>query len=257
MEISDTQVIAYVDDELPEVERAAVEAAAAEDPALAARIAGHKALRSRLAGAFAGALDEPAPDPLVALIVGSAPAQSASGADNVVDLARVRTLRADPKPRPRPVWLAWAALAACLVVGAVMLQDRLVASAPSPIAVAGGTMVAKGALARALDRQLASGLGSVEPGVKVLVSFKSVDGRYCRSFQLTEGAGMAGVACRGDVGWTVMTAAAAAPVQPNGGYRTAASEIPPAITDTVDAMIAGQPLDAAAEKAAKDRGWRR
>jgi anti-sigma factor RsiW len=125
MEISDTQVIAYVDDELPEAERAAIEAAATADPALAARIARHAALRGRLSGAFAGALDEPTPDRLVALIAGSGAEKTPSAADNVVDLARVRSLRASPTPRPRPVWLAWGALAACLVVGAVMVQGRL------------------------------------------------------------------------------------------------------------------------------------
>jgi hypothetical protein len=44
--------------------------------------------------------------------------------------------------------------------------------------------------------------------------------------------------------------------QTSTDYRTAASATPPAVLASVDATIAGEALDAAAERAARDRGWK-
>ena len=41
------------------------------------------------------------------------------------------------------------------------------------------------------------------------------------------------------------------------GYRAAASALPPGVAGTLDALIAGEPLDARAEAAARDRNWSR
>jgi hypothetical protein len=57
---------------------------------------------------------------------------------------------------------------------------------------------------------------------------------------------MTGLACHGPAGWRVRLAASAP-----GGSATQ-----PAIGASVAAMIAGSPLDAQAEAAAKAKGWR-
>jgi hypothetical protein len=44
--------------------------------------------------------------------------------------------------------------------------------------------------------------------------------------------------------------------QAGGGYRQAGSALPPAVLDAIDERIAGAPLDAAGEQAARNKGWR-
>jgi hypothetical protein len=47
-----------------------------------------------------------------------------------------------------------------------------------------------------------------------------------------------------------------APEQVQAEYRTAGSDTPGAVLAAVDSLIAGDPLDAAAERAARDSGWK-
>lgn len=223
----DERIIAYVDGELDAVAREAFEAEMAADPNLAAEVTLHQSLAARVSGAYAPMLDEPAPPHLVAMVA----------AANDVTQSQVRF-----------GWPAWAAMAACLVVGVV--AGRAVWPPPGPLVARDGVLVARGELAQALDRQLAA-----DPGVvRVGLSFRAADGRYCRTFQSGR-EGLAGLACRQREGWTAELATAYRP-GPAPDYRTAASESPAAVLAAVDRLIAGAPLDAAQERAARDRGWR-
>jgi hypothetical protein len=112
---------------------------------------------------------------------------------------------------------------------------------------AGGKLVAQGQLATALSQQLAAGDGAVRIGV----SFAAKDGALCRSFIA---GGTAGLACRNGKQWQVPVMAEAAPAAA-GDYRQAASAMPAAVLDAVDARIAGPALDAKAEQEAVQRGW--
>ena len=91
----------------------------------------------------------------------------------------------------------------------------------------------------------------VEPGdstaVRVPLSFRDKSGKLCRSFDTAR---LAGIACRDDDGWRLRLA-----LQTSSGGRSAASESP-FVGQAVDAMIAGDPLDAGQQQAARDRGWR-
>ena len=250
MKITETMLAAYVDGELTGAEHAAVEAAAKVDPAITARLHRHRQVRARLSGVFGSTLDEPAPDRLLATI-----ASAKTGAGNVVDLAMARERRAAPAPAKRAGWLAWAAIAACLAIAAVIAQGQFASPAGPMIAIGPQGLSAKGALARALDRQLvADQQGSAQP-VRILVSFRSTDGRLCRSFQIDRGPNLAGLACREADGWRLRATAASAPAA-TSEYRTAGSTTPTAILDTISATITGQPLDAAGESAARSKGWR-
>ena len=152
----DERLIAYVDGELDAAARAAFEAEMAADPALAAEVALHRGLAARVGAAYAPILDEPVPAQLVAM---------ASAAND----ARPGWMRLGPP--------AWAAMAACLVVG--VLAGRLAWPQPGPLVARDGALTARGELAGALTTQLAA-----EPGVvKVGLSFRAADGRYCRTFQ--------------------------------------------------------------------------
>jgi len=117
--------------------------------------------------------------------------------------------------------------------------------------------VAQGELAAALDRQVGgSGGNSNDSGkggaVRVGVSFAARDGQYCRGFVMGSSAGLA---CRAGDRWRIPVLAEAEP-EASGGYRQAGSALPPAVLDAIDARIAGKPLDAAGEAAARARDWR-
>jgi hypothetical protein len=216
------RLIAYVDGQLDD--RAAFEAEMAADPALAAEVARHRALAGRVASAFAPVLDEPVPPGLVA----------------AASVANDRS--------PRFGLPQWAAMAACLLVGVV--AGRSVLPEGGPLVSQGGVLVAKGEIGQALTKQLASDPGPVDVGV----SFRRADGRYCRTFQSAPDR-LAGLACRDGDRWVAETASAWTPPR-NAGYRTAGSDTPPEVLAAMDRLIAGDPLDAAAERAARDRGWR-
>jgi anti-sigma factor ChrR (cupin superfamily) len=253
--IDDETLIAYADGELDAARRVEVEAAVEADPALAERLARHRALRERIAGAYAGVADEPAPDALAAVIAAGGP----KSAGEVIDLAARRAAREKPADAPARAW-TWkqaAAMAACLALGVAVAWPlwRGGGGAPAPIRLDRDGMVAQGELARALSTRLASDETTAE-AVKVGLSFKDRDGYYCRTFQTPGAAATAGLACRQGELWRVRVAAQARPEAASGPFRTAASPIPPAVQAAVDAAIAGDTLDAKGEADARARGWK-
>lgn len=245
MTFSEETLSAYADGELDAATRAALEAALATDPQLAQRVARHRALRARVRDAFTPVLAEPVPERLLASVRGAAPAQRTG---NVVPLER--------RPRARWSWPQWGAMAASLIVGVLLGPLLLRPSAPqAPLETSGGRVLASGALASALSQQLASAQPAGAP-VAIGVSFRARSGGYCRTFVLHEAQALAGLACRFGTAWQVVTLAQSeTPGAAGGGYRQAGSALPPAVARTLDELIAGEPLDAAAEAAARERGW--
>jgi anti-sigma-K factor RskA len=220
---AEERIIAYVDGELPAEARAAFEREVAADEALAAAVARHGSLAARVSGAYAPVLDEPIPPRLLA---------AASAAND-----RGRPVRALP---------SWAAAAAALAVG--VLAGRAVWP-EGPLAARHGQLVAQGGLSRALSTELASDVSAVKVGL----TLKTGDGRYCRTFESAPDR-LAGLACRDDGRWVARTVTAWSPGA-GPAYRQAASETPPEVLAAVDALGV-QPLDAAAERSARDKGWR-
>jgi hypothetical protein len=193
-----------------------------------------KAERRRMAAAFGEVLNEPVPERLKALLAEPAPTA------RVVDLGAVRAQR-----RAMSSWAAWGGMAASLVLG-TLIGLKLVPSGGD----GEGRLVATGAVAQALDRQLASAPAGA---VAVQISFKAKDGRFCRSFSTSSSAGLA---CReADGAWALQQVAAVAP-SAGTGMRQAASSLPPSVLAAVDASMAGEALNTEQEKAARDAGWR-
>lgn len=245
MIVDDATLDALADGELPPDEAARIEAAAASDPVLAARIARVRRLRSLIGGAYEGVLTEPPPERLLAAIQEG---QGAGAHADVISLAERRTRTAS---RVAPILVQWGALAASIVLafgaGGYLLQLR-----PSPISVGGsGALSARGVLAAGLEQQLAA-TQSPDAPVKIGVSYQADDGRYCRTF-IFRGA-TAGLACRDRAGWQVVMAMQSPAAEP-GQYRTAGDEIPAPVMEAVDRTIRGRPLDAAAERQVRDAGW--
>ncbi|MFC0252085.1 anti-sigma factor family protein [Massilia consociata] len=241
----DELLMAYADGELDPGQRAAIEEAMRSDPEVAAAVARHQNLRRDVFGAFADVLAEPVPERLQP----AAPAR-------VIQFDEYSQRRAarglEPAPR-RWSWPQWGALAASLAVGVlagVLGAGLLGGSGELAVARgANGELLAKGRLDRALDRQLA-GTGAVDADIRVGLSFVANGGGYCRSFVLGASAGLA---CREGGQWRIPVLARA---QSQGtAYRQAGAALPPAVLDAVDARIVGNTLDAAAERAARDRGW--
>jgi anti-sigma factor RsiW len=257
VDIPEELLMAYVDGEADATVRATVEAAMASDARLRARVEAHRRLRGKLAGAFGSALSEPVPERLAAAARGE-PSTRARPAE-IVDLAAVRARRTAPKhaPAARPAWVQWSALAACLAIGVILARGLGAVGASPMIGDRQGTLVAQGGLARALDQQVAGSPAASDQAVKIGVSFRTSDRLYCRTFQVVRGDGLAGLACRRGGDWQVRVATVAqAQGAAAGGYRTAASAIPAAVSASVDEMIVGAPLDAQGEAAAKAKGWR-
>lgn len=245
MKFSDEILMAYADGELDEPTRAAVEAAQASDPELARRIAQHRALRARLRSAFDPVLAEPLPEQLLASARDAPPA---TRTDNVVPLKRTTAVRWS--------WPQWTAVAASLLVGALLGPRLMGPPQPGPLVTRDGTLLAGGTLARALSQQLASNQPP-DAAVQIGVSFRSHAGEYCRTFVLHEKSALAGLACRERGAWRLEALAAGEAASATGEYRPAAAALPPGVAHALDALIAGEPLDARAEAAARDRAWSR
>jgi hypothetical protein len=248
MNYDDETLMAYADGELDAARRAEIDAAIARDPALARRVEQHRVLRGDVARAFSTVLDQPVPERLENAARGGKVPLAAPGRGKVLQFP-ARSARA-----PSPPWRAreWTAMAASLIVG-VLLSWQVFESADSGVIVAGtDALVARGALARALDSQLASEQRGAEP-VLIGLTFKARDGDYCRSF-LMRATRTAGLACRTGSEWQVT--ATDSPVLPQGELQQASSALTPSLLRVIEARADGAALDAEAEQSAQLSGWK-
>jgi hypothetical protein len=234
MRIDDQILMAYADGELNAAARAEVERALWEDPALREQLEAQRKLKGLLSSRYDPVAEEEVPEHFRALIKGASESM-------VVDFAAAR------KRRSRPVWRNFVAIAATLAVG-VLAGQLIPFGGTGSVAVEDGQMLAKGHLAQALETQLASAQ-QPDARTRIGISFAAEDGRVCRSFEAPE---MAGLACREGEGWAlVMTAA---PAAAGGEYRQADAG-PVLILEAAEAMMAGEPFDAVAERRARERSW--
>lgn len=233
----DLRLRAYVDGELDAAAATEVEARLARDPEAAAFVARERALREALRSAFAPVLDEPVPQRLQDALKDELPAAS----------ARVDRGRGAAANR---AW--WTALAAALVLG-IGLGSLRPQGEPllSPQA---DRLVAGAGLAEALAARPGGRSAPADP-VQVAWSYRNRAGDYCRTFSLPRER-LAGAACREAGVWSVQVLARQ-DAAGGGDYRPAATTLPPAVLQAVDAQIDGEPLDAAAEAAALQQGWSR
>lgn len=221
----DATLMVYADGELDPLMAKRVEQALAADPALAARVNAERALRDRLAGAFAGIADEPVPAALTAQLT-----------SNVVPLNRPAA--------PQRRWMQAAAVAAALVLGVAVGRTWQ----SGPLQVSGDRLAATGGLATALNNDMSGGTGAT----RILASFRTSDGGYCRIFMT---AAIDGVACRDDAGWSVRHAVAPKS-NDRPAFRQAATPDAGLMAAAQD-MIAGEPLSPAAERTMRESGWKR
>jgi hypothetical protein len=229
--IEEELLMAHVDGELDGLTAGRVAEALAGDAELRAVAEAQRRLRNRLAEHYGPVADEEVPERFRAMLE-----------TNVVHLPAARARR-----RPILGWRSSAAIAASFAIGLIAAQ--MIPERTMPTGVTGDRLIAAGPLARALDTQLASEQSGTER-TRIGVSFAAKDGRLCRTF---ESPAMAGLACREDGGWDVVTAAAASR-PPGGEYRQAASGTALIMRVSQD-LMKGEPFDARAEREARDTGW--
>jgi len=228
--IDDEKLFAWLDGELEPDEAAEVEAAVAADDRLGALAQQHRRMQLQLSAAFDSVAELPMPDGL---------RKAAAPGVEIHHFPRARRLWGVPQ---------WAAMAATLAVG-VMAGSLIAPRSTAPVAADSGKLYAAADLDRALDTQLAS--APAGDRIRVGLTFRDRRGAICRSFT---GPGESGVACADGERWQVRGLFAPASGQ-QSEYRMAAGP-DPNLMALVDSMIAGEPLDAAAERTARDRGWK-
>jgi hypothetical protein len=228
-DIPSDMLMAYADGELGPIDTKRIERAITIDPAVAAEVERHRALRDRIAGSFAPIADEVVPEQLASLLH-----------PKVIAL---------PRPVPRPIVSRWreaAAMAACLILGLLL---GVGVQRGGPVSARGDGLYASGSLASALDVQEGGAAGAV----KVAVSFRDKGGAYCRVFS---SAAADGIACRDAVGWALRRTQQGSATVKGSGYAQAGSADADLMAAAQD-MMAGEPLDAAGETAARASGWKR
>jgi surface antigen len=255
---SDERLIAYLDGELEPELRQAIDRALAEDGALRERLRRLGESGGLVQQAFQGPLQQAVPARLLAAI------EQAPASAEVAALTRPSAWRL--------VSARWgmalaASVALCIgLLGGAQL-GRLTGDgedAGTTYALALGAVPDR-VLQAALDTQPSGSatvwqdrhgvvLGEIEP----LLTFRAVDGRYCREHQVVAGTGAAAlsVSCRQDGGrWQgVVTVAAAA--QPDGVFIPASRASGEALDAAVGDLMAGIPFSAAEEARLIANRWR-
>lgn len=237
MNITDETLAAYADGELEKAEAAQVAAAVAADPALAAKIDAHNALKARLATHYAPIAEQAVPAHLASLL-SSAQDKGDENGGKVISFAAERQKRGLVPMLRRWGPIAGPALAASLVLAVLQPWN-------------GGSPegYADPALAAALDTQLAA-TQPADAKTRILLSFERDGGGLCRAWRgSTEG----GIACRDDTGWKIEQQFALGE-SVGGEFRQAGSEAD--LLAAAQDLAAGGALDAEAEKAASERGWK-
>ena len=253
MTISDETLMAYADGELDATARAAVESAMSEDPQIEKRIAAHRTLRRKVQAAYSAELSEGVPERLLRA-AGGATSTQGSKVVNLQD-ARAAMERSKSRARPRPTQWRTAGTIAASVIAGVGLGFFMWGHAGSPLMQsAGGALVARGQLAKALSNQLAADQAP-NSAVRIGVSFRAKSGDYCRTFALSGAVSPSGLACRHGGQWQVQALTQEPGAVSGSDYRTAGSAMSAMILKSVEEQISGEPLDQAGESAARQRGW--
>jgi hypothetical protein len=225
IELNDEVLSAFLDGQLDEPRRLAVEQALAADPGARVRLERMRHADALLRAAIPE-LPASANDPLVASIE-----------------------RTGPRSARRTIFFGAAAAACLLAATCGVLLGRSLLRAPDAWVDASGLV--GGALLQVLE-QRASGQRAAT--LEVMLSTQLRDGRFCRQFAVAARPGGEGVACRNPstgrwqlLGWD-------AAVVSSDGFRPAGgSEL---LDGMLDRLGAGEALTVERERVLIERGWR-
>jgi hypothetical protein len=197
-DVTDEDLMAYADGEADAATQQWIDAALAEDDALAARLAVFLESREAVQAAFAPKLQEPVPEKLLAAVQAMATKAAAPAPGNVVSL--------DAHRQGRRSMIVPGAMAAAIVLG----LGFVIGQALGPIG--GNRTTAVAALA---DPSIQTALSTVPTGdeqvigqeatFRAIASFRDVDGTFCREFEHArpEGDTYVSVACDTGEDWAI------------------------------------------------------
>jgi hypothetical protein len=253
----DEKLSAYLDNMLPEVERASLESLLAASPELAARLEA-LALANTDFIARAAEIDRIPMSDGLRIQLESLQAAAGSAAENVTDFR--------PRKALNRFFNDHRAMAACAALAAGFFTWQLVLPgpdlAPSDAVSPGGLIIAVSPLGQmfaASPSETAVRLGEGEEG-RVRFSFASEDGGWCRLADIEAPDGTSRlVACQSSDDWRIVIAAYTGPAGDPGTdvYRTASTEAAASVEALLDTLMAGAPLSQEEEKALIETGWTR
>lgn len=242
-DVSEEDVIAFVDGCLAGPALAAFEAKLSVDRGLAERVAAHRWMARQVVVAYGdppgGEVDE-----VLVTRLGLADNNVSTPSGPIPSGSR-------RVPARRPSWalLASGALAASFFAGILIgtLRERPATSWLH--ADISGRIAAGGALAEGLSNSLSGQGGPIRVGI----SFRTTQG-VCRTFRTSEG--LSGLGCRRGGQWAVpIVVTGASGPDAETEYRLAGGNVAPAVMSEADRLMIGEPLTAAEEEALKGRGW--
>jgi len=270
--ISDEQLMAYVDGELPPAERAEIEAAMKTDPLLESRMSVFLATRTGLAGLYDDAMRRPAPDHLIDLILRAPDEAERSQVSTSSWLDRIGVggflKNFSAVGNGYAAAFAFSLLLFTTGFAGWQLKSNNIPHVHGD-AIASfdrGRMLAHGRLRTALDgvasgKKLTWSMGDASTSsIKPVFTFRTAAGSYCRQYEmsLSMGEGFSGVACRNKEGnWKINAHVAARPGQDTGNKMVPASgAASSAIDKVVDQLIEGDVLGTEEETLAITNEWK-
>jgi len=218
----------FIDGELADSDASALRARLLAEPPLRGQYEHMKAVNTRVSEAFSGAEFEAVPDHVAASLAADGTAV-----------------------RQSPFSWYQGAVAASVLAAAVLLVSPQW----------GGDAGHEASFASVLDTapSRAQGWEVLADGAELrpLLSFRSVEGTYCREYLLRSGdTAERGVACRDQAAaWSVQVSVVEALPGDVADYRPASSHDVDAIAKYVDAQAEGDVLSLADEAAAMERNW--
>lgn len=228
----DEKFFAWLDGELEGTDAAEMEAKIAADPELRLLAEQHRALGTQMRSAFDSVAVAPVPERLKAALRPSA---------QVIDFASAN------RSRSMPALAQLTAMAATLAIG-IFIGTRIPEAGDAPVQAHGGKLYAAAAVEQALNTQLAS---APRGDVRIGLTYRDQAGEICRTFTAIAASGLA---CSNGGRWE-MKGLFAVPEGQDSSYRMAAG-MEPGLAALVGSTMAGEPFDAAGERAERDKGWR-
>jgi len=235
MELNDEILSAYIDGELDGQTRVVVEQKLAADSGARVRLERLRTVDQRLKAEIP-LQTQRADDPLARLILSGEPA---------------------PRVVPRSTTRRWVVPFAAIAAGIAGLALGLVLASRQETETAFAFLdrASEQTLMETLDRASSGeAVASVNGSARIILTFAANDGRYCRAFQVVDGATHAeGLACREKNEWRVLAWDASAGT--GDAFRTAgASEM---LDDVMDRLGGGAAFSVDEERALIEGRWKR
>lgn len=241
----DEKLSGFVDRELDPKEQADMAAALERDQGAREKLARMQRTDALVRAAHDGPMREAVPDRFLRAI-------DAGLASSDVTRLPAPIARAANDNR-KTWWLTGSAVAASLMLG-VLIGPQILPQG------GGGSAALSVALSDALETSPSAKSVTLQSGEAITpqLTFARTGGGHCRQFTLaSRSTTQAGLACRDDGRWSLealLPSSAAGSAE--AGYVAAEGPSDAALTATIDALRAGDPLDKAAEDALIARRWR-